>query len=70
MSSYPHVKFLTSADALRQFPPDDGCEVCIAGRSNAGKSSAINAITQRKGLARTSKTPGATRLINLSLIHI
>ncbi|MFO1394828.1 MAG: ribosome biogenesis GTP-binding protein YihA/YsxC [Steroidobacteraceae bacterium] len=64
MSSYPHVKFLTSADAPRQFPPDAGDEVCIAGRSNAGKSSAINAITQRKGLARTSKSPGATRLIN------
>jgi GTP-binding protein len=64
MSSYPHVKFLTSADAPRQFPPDTGDEVCIAGRSNAGKSSAINAITRRKGLARTSKTPGATRLIN------
>lgn len=64
MSSYPLVKFLTSADAPRQFPPDAGDEVCIAGRSNAGKSSAINAITQRKGLARTSKSPGATRLIN------
>jgi GTP-binding protein len=45
-------------------PPDTGAEVAVAGRSNAGKSSAINAITQRKGLARTSKTPGATRLIN------
>ena len=45
-------------------PPDTGVEVAVAGRSNAGKSSAINAITQRKGLARTSKTPGATRLIN------
>lgn len=64
MSSYPHVKFVTSADAPRQFPPETGAEVAIAGRSNAGKSSAINAITQRKGLARTSKTPGATRLVN------
>jgi len=64
MSSYPLVKFLTSADKLRQFPPDAGVEVSVAGRSNAGKSSAINAITRRKGLARTSKTPGATRLIN------
>jgi len=64
MSAYPHVKFLTSANAVSQFPPDDGAEVAVAGRSNAGKSSAINAVTQRKGLARTSKTPGATRLVN------
>jgi GTP-binding protein len=64
MSAYPHVRFLTSANDLRQLPPDVGVEVAVAGRSNAGKSSAINAITQRKGLARTSKTPGATRLIN------
>jgi len=64
MSAYPHVKFLTSANELRQFPPDDGAEVAVAGRSNAGKSSAINSITQRKGLARTSKAPGATRLVN------
>ena len=64
MSSYPLVKFLTSADAAGQFPADNGYEVSVAGRSNAGKSSAINAITRRNGLARTSKTPGATRLIN------
>jgi GTP-binding protein len=64
MSAYPHARFLTSANDLRQLPADVGAEVAVAGRSNAGKSSAINAITQRKGLARTSKTPGATRLIN------
>jgi len=64
MPAYPQVKFLTSANDLRQLPADAGAEVAVAGRSNAGKSSAINAITQRKGLARTSKTPGATRLIN------
>lgn len=64
MSAYPNVRFLTSANAVSQLPADTGVEVAIAGRSNAGKSSAINAITQRKGLARTSKTPGATRLIN------
>jgi len=64
VSTYPLVKFLTSADAAGQFPGDAGVEVSVAGRSNAGKSSAINAITRRKGLARTSKTPGATRLIN------
>jgi GTP-binding protein len=64
MSAFPHVRFLTSSHLVRQFPPDVGAEVAVAGRSNAGKSSAINAIVQRKGLAKTSKTPGATRLIN------
>jgi GTP-binding protein len=64
MSAYPNVKFLLSADAARQFPPDHGSEVAIAGRSNAGKSSALNTLVARKGLARTSRTPGATRLIN------
>jgi GTP-binding protein len=64
MSAFPQVRFLTSSHLVRQFPPDVGAEVAVAGRSNAGKSSAINAIVQRKGLAKTSKTPGATRLIN------
>jgi GTP-binding protein len=64
MSAFPHVRFLTSAHEVSQCPPDAGVEVAVAGRSNAGKSSAINAIVQRKGLAKTSKTPGATRLIN------
>ncbi len=64
MSAYPQVRFLASANLPRQFVPDVGVEVAVAGRSNAGKSSAINAIVQRKGLARTSKTPGATRLVN------
>ena len=64
MAAYQNVRFLTSANKVSQLPADDGAEVAVAGRSNAGKSSAINAITQRKGLARTSKTPGATRLIN------
>ena len=53
-----------SAAAPGQFPADQGAEVAFAGRSNAGKSSAINAILGRQGLARTSKTPGRTRLIN------
>ena len=64
MAAYPEVRFLTSANKLGQLPTDAGVEVAVAGRSNAGKSSAINAITQRKGLARTSKSPGATRLLN------
>jgi GTP-binding protein len=64
MAVYTQVRFVTSANKLGQLPPDQGVEVAVAGRSNAGKSSAINAITQRKGLARTSKSPGATRLLN------
>ena len=64
MSAYPQAKFLKSAQRPGDFPAETGVEVAIAGRSNSGKSSAINALTQRKALARTSKTPGATRLIN------
>lgn len=55
---------MLSVAAPPQFPPDQGAEVAFAGRSNAGKSSAINAITGRKALARTSKTPGRTQLLN------
>jgi len=64
MSTYPHVKFLTSAAEAQQLAPDLGREVAFAGRSNSGKSTAINAITQRAGLARVSRTPGRTQLIN------
>ena len=64
MSAFPHVRFLTSSHQARQFPPDVGAEVAVAGRSNAGKSSAINALCGQKGLARTSKTPGRTQLLN------
>lgn len=64
VSVYPSVHFLLSAAAAGQFPQDTGAEVAICGRSNAGKSSAINAITGRRSLARTSKTPGRTRLVN------
>ena len=64
MSHYPALRFLTSANAPGQFPPDRGAEVAFAGRSNAGKSSAINAIVGRRKLARTSRTPGRTRLLN------
>jgi GTP-binding protein len=55
---------MLSAAAPEQFPPDRGIEVAFAGRSNSGKSTAINAITQRHSLARTSKTPGRTQLLN------
>jgi GTP-binding protein len=64
MSRFAEVRFLTSVATPAQFPPDVGSEVAFAGRSNAGKSSAINVITQRHALARTSKTPGRTRLLN------
>lgn len=64
MSTYPNVKFVTSAAEASQLLPDLGREVAFAGRSNAGKSTAINAITQRAGLARVSRTPGRTQLIN------
>lgn len=57
------------AAELGQLPPDEGVEVAFAGRSNAGKSSALNAITDQKSLARTSKTPGRTQLINLFMIN-
>jgi GTP-binding protein len=64
MSQYPEARFLKSANATSQFVPDDGAEVAVAGRSNAGKSSAINAIVNRRQFARTSKTPGRTQLVN------
>ena len=64
MSQYPDARFLTSANAVKQFVPDTGAEVAVAGRSNAGKSSAINVIVNRKQFARTSKTPGRTQLVN------
>lgn len=65
MNPYYHrACFLTSAAELSQAPPDVGMEVAFAGRSNAGKSSAINALCQKKALARTSRTPGRTQLLN------
>jgi len=64
MSQYPDAKFILSANAPNQFMPDEGVEVAVAGRSNAGKSSAINVIVNRRQFARTSKTPGRTQLIN------
>jgi len=64
MSTYSQVKFVTSAAEAYQLAPDTGREIAFAGRSNSGKSSAINAITQRAGLARVSRTPGRTQLIN------
>lgn len=61
---YAQASFLISAAQLKGLPPDQGFEVAFAGRSNAGKSSAINTICRQRGLARASKTPGRTQLIN------
>ena len=68
MSSFSQAEFLISANRPAQFPPDKGSEVAFAGRSNAGKSSALNAIAGRKSLARISKTPGRTRLVNFFVL--
>ena len=57
--------FTISAPDIRKLPEDSGIEVAFAGRSNAGKSSALNTLTNQKSLARTSKTPGRTQLINV-----
>ncbi len=69
MPYYSTVNFLSSAWQAAQFPADIGREVAFAGRSNSGKSSAINAITGRIALARTSKTPGRTQLINFFTLN-
>ena len=61
---YRQARFLTSAAQFKGLPPDEGREVAFAGRSNAGKSSAINVLCDQRGLARTSKTPGRTQMIN------
>lgn len=62
---YRQATYILSAHSLKQLPADAGFEVAFAGRSNAGKSSAINTLTQQKSLARTSKTPGRTQQIVL-----
>lgn len=62
--NYQKATFLTSAPDIKALPADTGIEVAFAGRSNAGKSSALNTLTRQNGLARTSKTPGRTQLIN------
>ena len=60
---FRQAQYMLNAHELRQLPPDEGYEVAIAGRSNAGKSSAINRLTGQNSLARTSKTPGRTQQI-------
>jgi GTP-binding protein len=61
---YQYTSFQLGAPNTRQAPPDIGLEVAFAGRSNSGKSSALNVITNQKSLARTGKTPGRTQHIN------
>ena len=63
MNPFRIASYVLNAHELKQLPKDDGFEVAIAGRSNAGKSSAINTLTDQKSLARTSKTPGRTQQI-------
>lgn len=65
VNPYTQASFIQSAARVSQLPVDEGYEVAFAGRSNAGKSSALNCLTGIKQLARTSKTPGRTQLINL-----
>ena len=61
---YRATQFFDSVNALEQLPADSQCEVAFAGRSNAGKSSALNLLTGQHQLARVSKTPGRTQMIN------
>ena len=64
MKPFSQARFMFAAGRPADFPPAGPAEVAFAGRSNVGKSSAINALLGRKGLARTSKTPGRTQTIN------
>ncbi len=61
---FSHCEFLISAYKTDQLPDDDGMEIAFAGRSNSGKSTTINALTNHRGLAKVSKTPGRTQLFN------
>ena len=62
--NFENIKFIKSANQVSQFPEDSGSEIAFVGRSNAGKSTALNAIFGRKNIAKTSKTPGRTQLVN------
>ncbi|MGZ5607205.1 MAG: ribosome biogenesis GTP-binding protein YihA/YsxC [Methylobacter sp.] len=66
---YHQAKFINSSPHLKDTPPDQGLEVAFAGRSNAGKSSAINTLTRQNALARISKTPGRTQMLNFFEIN-
>ena len=62
--NFENINFIKSANQVSQFPEDSGREIAFVGGSNAGKSTALNAIFRRKNIAKTSKTPGRTQLIN------
>jgi GTP-binding protein len=66
--NYQKATFLRSAADVKQLPPDQGIEIAIVGRSNAGKSSVLNRIVQSKSMARVSKTPGRTQHINIFVL--
>lgn len=66
---FRRTTFVTSAPDISKLPNDVGAEIAIIGRSNSGKSSSINAICDQKTLAKTSRTPGRTRLINLFKVN-
>jgi GTP-binding protein len=66
---YHRATFINSSPNLRNTPPDTGLEIAFAGRSNAGKSSAINTLTRQNGLARISKTPGRTQMLNFFTLN-
>lgn len=66
--NFQQATFLKSAAKLEQCPPDTGIEVAFVGRSNAGKSSVLNTLCQQKKLARTSKDPGRTQLLNFFIL--
>ncbi|TRW93302.1 ribosome biogenesis GTP-binding protein YihA/YsxC [Candidatus Methylobacter oryzae] len=66
---YHQAKFINSSPHLKDTPADQGMEVAFAGRSNAGKSSAINTLTRQNALARISKTPGRTQMLNFFEIN-
>lgn len=65
MINFQKTHFITSAPDISKLPEDTGIEIAFVGRSNAGKSTALNCLTGQKNLAKTSKTPGRTQLINL-----
>jgi GTP-binding protein len=67
-SHYQKAFFLLSVADVKQLPPDQGVEVAMVGRSNAGKSSVLNRITHSKNLARVSKTPGRTQMVNMFVL--
>lgn len=68
LNFYQKAYFLLSVADVKQLPPDEGIEIAIVGRSNSGKSSVLNRLTQNKHLARVSKTPGRTQFLNIFVL--